>query len=54
MTEIPHSSPDDIAAMTDRARDVMRLNIEALEALERSIDVSMARAVDVIMSRRAM
>src|SRR3989344_3226223 len=51
MTEIAHSSPDDIAAMTDRARDVMRLNIEALEALERSIDVSMARAVDVIMSR---
>lgn len=51
MTEIVHSSPDDIAAMTDRAREVMRLNIEALEALERSIDVSIARAADVIMSR---
>ena len=51
MTEIAHSTPDDIAVMTDRAREVVRLNIEALEALERSIDVSMARAVDVIMSR---
>ncbi|KAK0349208.1 hypothetical protein LTR94_034072, partial [Friedmanniomyces endolithicus] len=37
--------------MTDRAREVVALNIEALQALERSIDVSIARAVDVIMSR---
>ncbi|MEC8457060.1 MAG: SIS domain-containing protein, partial [Pseudomonadota bacterium] len=51
MTEIAHSSSEDIAAMTGRAREVMRLNIEALEALERMIDVSIARAVDVIMSR---
>ncbi|NAW23541.1 KpsF/GutQ family sugar-phosphate isomerase, partial [Salmonella sp. gx-f9] len=51
MTEITSSTPQDIAAMTDRAREVVRLNIEALEALERSIDVSLARAVDVIMSR---
>ena len=51
MTEIAHSSSEDIAAMTGRAREVMRLNIEALEALERTIDVSIARAVDVIMSR---
>jgi arabinose-5-phosphate isomerase len=51
MTEIVHSSPEEIATMTDRAREVIRLNIEALEALERSIDVSVARAADVIMSR---
>lgn len=51
MTEIVHSSPENIAAMTDRAREVIRLNVEALEALERSIDVSVARAADVIMSR---
>ena len=43
MTEIVHSSPEDIAVMTDRAREVMRLNIEALEALERSIDVQISR-----------
>ena len=51
MIEIEHSSPDAIALMTERAREVVKLNIEALEALERSIDVSIARAVDVIMSR---
>lgn len=51
MTEIEHSTPDAIAVMTERAREVVKLNIEALEALERSIDVSIARAVDVIMSR---
>jgi arabinose-5-phosphate isomerase len=45
------SSPADIAAMTDRAREVVRLNIEALEALERSIDVSLARACDIILGR---
>ena len=51
MTDVTHSSPEAIAAMTDRAREVVRLNIEALEALERSLDVSIARAADVIMSR---
>ncbi len=51
MTDAAHSSPDEIAVMTDRAREVVRLNIEALEALERSLDVSIARAADVIMSR---
>ena len=51
MTEIVQSSPEDIVTMTDRAREVIRLNVEALEALERSIDVSVARAADVIMSR---
>ena len=51
MIETIHSSPEAITTMTDRAREVLRLNIEALEALERSIDVSIARAADVIMSR---
>jgi KpsF/GutQ family protein len=51
MTEITHSSPEEIAVMTNRAREVVRLNIGALEALERSVDVSVARAADVIMSR---
>ncbi|WP_292091356.1 KpsF/GutQ family sugar-phosphate isomerase [Brevundimonas sp.] len=37
--------------MTERAREVVQLNIEALSALERSIDVSIARACDVILSR---
>ena len=46
MTETALSSPEDIAAMTERAREVIRLNIEALDALERSIDVSLARAAD--------
>ena len=32
MTETALSSPEDIAAMTERAREVIRLNIEALEA----------------------
>ncbi|CAN5226143.1 KpsF/GutQ family sugar-phosphate isomerase [soil metagenome] len=51
MPDIPHSSPDEIAVMTDRAREVIQLNIEALQALERTIDVSIARACDVILSR---
>jgi len=51
MPDTVHSSPEQIAAMTDRAREVVRLNIEALEALERSIDVSIARACDIILSR---
>ncbi len=45
------SSPDQVAAMTERAREVLRLNIEALTALERSVDVALARACDIIMSR---
>jgi arabinose-5-phosphate isomerase len=51
MPDSVHSSPEQITAMTDRAREVVRLNIEALEALERSIDVSIARACDIILSR---
>ncbi|WP_303713536.1 KpsF/GutQ family sugar-phosphate isomerase, partial [Brevundimonas naejangsanensis] len=45
------STPEQLAAMSDRAREVVRLNIEALEALERSLDSSIARAADVILSR---
>ena len=51
MPDIPHSSPAEIAVMTDRAREVIQLNIEALQALERTVDVSLARACDVILSR---
>ncbi len=49
--EIISSTPDQIAAMGDRAREVVRLNIEALQALERTIDGALARACDVILSR---
>ena len=49
--DITPSTPDQIAVMTDRAREVVRLNIEALQALERTIDVNLARACDVILSR---
>ena len=45
MTETALSSPEDIAAMTERAREVIRLNIEALDALERLIRLKAARAV---------
>ena len=45
------STPEQIASMTDRAREVIQLNIEALQALERTIDASVARACDVILSR---
>jgi len=46
-----HSNPDEIARMTDRAREVIQLNIDALAALERTIDGSIARACDIILSR---
>ena len=49
--DIVHSTPDQIAAMGERAREVVRLNIEALQALERTIDGALSRAVDVILSR---
>ncbi len=51
MTDLVQSSPAQITAMTDRARDVIKLNIQALEALERTVDESIARACDVILSR---
>ncbi|WP_297804032.1 KpsF/GutQ family sugar-phosphate isomerase [uncultured Brevundimonas sp.] len=44
-------TPDDISAMTERARTVIQLNIEALEALDRSLDNSIARASSIILSR---
>jgi len=43
--------PADPAAMTARAREVLRLNIEALQALEGGLDDSLARACDIILSR---
>ena len=41
----------DPAAMTARAREVIRLNVEALQALEATLDDSLARACDIILSR---
>lgn len=49
--DIRTSSPDQVAIMGERAREVVRLNIEALQALERTIDGALARACDVILSR---
>lgn len=49
--EAPASPPEAVGAMTDRAREVIRLNIEALQALERTVDASLARACDIILSR---
>ncbi|HZW15356.1 MAG TPA: KpsF/GutQ family sugar-phosphate isomerase [Brevundimonas sp.] len=43
--------PADPAAMTARAREVIRLNIEALQALEAGLDDSLARACEIILSR---
>lgn len=37
--------------MTEHAREVIRLNIQALQALERTVDSSLARACDIILSR---
>ena len=51
MTTDPSFSPESAAAATDRAREVIQLNIEALQALERTVDSSIARACDVILSR---
>jgi arabinose-5-phosphate isomerase len=51
MPDTLHSPPEAIADMTRRAREVIQLNIEALQALERNIDASLARACDVILGR---
>ncbi len=52
MTSTPlQTTPDQIAVMTDRAREVIALNIEALQALERSVDNQLARACEVILNR---
>ncbi|MHC3128228.1 D-arabinose 5-phosphate [Brevundimonas sp. GN22] len=47
----PPSSEQSVVAMTSRARHVIQLNIEALQALERSLDESIARASQIILSR---
>ncbi len=41
----------DPAAMTARAREVIRLNIEALQTLEAGLDDGLARACEIILSR---
>jgi arabinose-5-phosphate isomerase len=48
---ITPSSPADAAAMLARARQVIRLNIAALEALDGAIDDSLGRACDIILGR---
>jgi arabinose-5-phosphate isomerase len=49
--DVKFSSAEAVGAMTDHAREVIRLNIQALQALERTVDASLARACDVILSR---
>ncbi|MFN9250907.1 MAG: SIS domain-containing protein, partial [Brevundimonas sp.] len=41
----------DPAKILERARAVVRLNIEALEALDRNLNGSLVRACEVILSR---
>ena len=48
---ITPSSPAAAAAMLTRAREVIRLNIAALEALDGAIDDSLGRACDIILGR---
>ncbi len=45
------STADTAGSMIDHARSVIRLNIEALEALERTVNGSLVRAVEIILSR---
>jgi len=47
----PPALSADPAAMTARARSVIRLNIAALQALESGLDDGIARACDIILSR---
>ncbi|WP_396594333.1 SIS domain-containing protein [Brevundimonas sp. R86498] len=49
--EIQSSPAEAVGVMTERARAVIRLNIEALQSLERTVDASLARACDIILSR---
>jgi arabinose-5-phosphate isomerase len=49
MTDAPLSA--DPAAMVARAREVIALNIQALQALEGAIGDNLARAVDIVLSR---
>lgn len=48
---IPPARPADTAAMTARAREVLQLNIAALQALEGGLDDGIARACDIVLSR---
>ena len=45
------SAAETAGPMIDHARSVIRLNIEALEALERTVNGSLARAVEIILAR---
>ena len=45
------STAEAAGPMIDHARSVIRLNIEALEALERTVNGSLVRAVEIILSR---
>jgi arabinose-5-phosphate isomerase len=45
------SAADAAGPMIEHARSVIRLNIEALEALERTVNGSLVRAVEIILSR---
>ncbi|KPF79332.1 D-arabinose 5-phosphate [Brevundimonas sp. AAP58] len=45
------SAAETAGPMIDHARSVIRLNIEALEALERTVNGSLVRAVEIILSR---
>ena len=45
------SAAEAAGPMIDHARSVIRLNIEALEALERTVNGSLVRAVEIILSR---
>jgi len=52
MTEAPAPTLSaDPADMVARAREVIRLNVSALQALEASIDDSLAKACEIILSR---
>jgi arabinose-5-phosphate isomerase len=45
------SAAETAGPMIDHARSVIRLNIEALEALERTVNGNLVRAVEIILSR---
>ena len=51
MTETRPVLAAEPAAMIDRAREVVRLNVAALEALEAGIGEDLVRAVEIILSR---
>ncbi len=51
MTEPSPALPAEPAAMIDRAREVVRLNVAALQALQDSIGADLVKAVEIILSR---